>query len=210
VIGDRRGPQRRAQHGVEGTLLQPDGVGTIVGSTRPEDGLSIFGRPQGSRSCAIDASGCGSRRTARGFTLLELTVAIIVAGVVGTLAASTYGAYAKRARISAAIGDIGKIQITVDRYALNHDGELPPNLAAIGMDGKLDPWGQPYVYLSFAGLKGTGAMRKDKNLVPINTEYDLYSKGPDGQSRAPLTAKASRDDIVRANDGAYIGVAADY
>jgi len=166
-------------------------------------------RRQGSGSRAIGAAGC-SRRTARGYTLLELMMAIIVAGVVGTLAFSSYGAYVKRARTAAAIADIGKIQLAVDRYALNHDSELPPDLATIGMGGLLDPWGRPYVYLSFAGLKGKGAMRKDKNLVPINTEYDLYSMGPDGQSRAPLTAKASRDDIVRANDGGYIGVAADY
>ena len=53
-------------------------------------------------------------------------------------------------------------------------------------------------------------MRKDRNLVPINTDYDLYSKGPDGASSPPLTARAGQDDIVRANDGAYIGVAADY
>lgn len=158
----------------------------------------------------IGATEWAGLRSARGFTLLELVLALIVAGVLIAMAAGAYTAYIKRARISAATGDIGKIQLAVDRYALNHDGEPPPDLAAIGMDGLRDPWGNAYAYLSFAGLKGKGAMRKDKNLVPINTEYDLYSKGPDGQSRAPLTAKASRDDIVRANDGAYIGVAADY
>ncbi len=164
---------------------------------------------QGSRSREIGGAGCG-RRTARGYTLLELMMVIIVAGVVGTLAFSSYGAYVKRARISAAIADIGKIQITVDRYALNHDGEPPPDLATIDMSGRLVPWGRPYAYLGFAGSTGKGAMRKDKNLVPIDTEYDLYSMGPDGQSSAPLTAQASRDDIVRANDGGHIGVAADY
>jgi general secretion pathway protein G len=178
--------------------------------TRPEDGLSMMALQQGSRSIAVGANGADGRRSIRGFTLLELMVAIAVGAVVIALAASTYTAYAKRARNAAAIADIGKIQLAIDRYALNHGGELPPNLAAIGKDGLRDPWGNAYVYLSFAGLKGKGAMRKDKNLVPINTEYDLYSMGPDGQSRAPLTAKASRDDIVRANDGGYIGVAADY
>ena len=53
-------------------------------------------------------------------------------------------------------------------------------------------------------------MRKDKNLVPINSEYDLYSLGPDGDSMPPLTAKPSRDDIVMANDGKYIGPVEDY
>jgi general secretion pathway protein G len=55
-----------------------------------------------------------------------------------------------------------------------------------------------------------GPMRKDKNLVPINSQYDLYSKGPDGESLAPLTAKKSQDDIVLANDGGFVGRASDY
>ena len=46
--------------------------------------------------------------------------------------------------------------------------------------------------------------------MPINSDFDLYSTGPDGASVAPLTAEPSRDDIVRANDGAFIGLASEY
>jgi general secretion pathway protein G len=46
--------------------------------------------------------------------------------------------------------------------------------------------------------------------VPLNSDYDLYSSGPDGESRSPLTAAPSRDDIVRANNGGYIGLAGEY
>ena len=52
--------------------------------------------------------------------------------------------------------------------------------------------------------------RKDRFLVPINSTYDLYSVGKDGKTVAALTAKASKDDIVRANDGAFIGLAVKY
>jgi general secretion pathway protein G len=55
-----------------------------------------------------------------------------------------------------------------------------------------------------------GQARKDHNLVPINSDFDLFSPGPDGKSTGPLTAKASRDDIVRGSDGAYVGPAKDY
>jgi general secretion pathway protein G len=44
-------------------------------------------------------------------------------------------------------------------------------------------------------------------LHPINSDYDLYSIGKDGESVAPLTAKKSWDDVIRAADGAYIGLA---
>jgi len=57
---------------------------------------------------------------------------------------------------------------------------------------------------------GTDKRRKDHFQVPVNTDFDLYSMGKDGRSRAPFTAKASRDDIVRVNDGKYIGLASNF
>ena len=75
---------------------------------------------------------------------------------------------------------------------------------------KKDPWGNDYQYLNIAKEKGKGKLRKDKNLVPINSDFDLYSMGPDGSSVAPLTARASRDDIVRANDGGFVGLAGNF
>lgn len=167
--------------------------------------------PECCRQAAVSRIRTSAQRCAvRGFTLLELVMALIVIGVMVTLAASTYSSYVQRSKNSVAMRDIGRIQLAIDRYALNHDSATPPDLAAVNMGTLTDPWGHAYVYLGFAGLRNRGAMRKDRNLVPINTEYDLYSMGPDGASAPPLTARASQDDIVRANDGAFIGLAADY
>ncbi|MBK7951599.1 MAG: prepilin-type N-terminal cleavage/methylation domain-containing protein [Deltaproteobacteria bacterium] len=55
-----------------------------------------------------------------------------------------------------------------------------------------------------------GEVRKDRFQVPINSDFDLYSSGPDGESRGPLSASVSRDDVIRANDGAYYGVAEEF
>ncbi len=60
------------------------------------------------------------------------------------------------------------------------------------------------------GPPPTGQARKDRFLVPINSDYDLYSKGRDGESVAPLTAKKSHDDVIRANDGAFVGLAVNF
>jgi general secretion pathway protein G len=38
-------------------------------------------------------------------------------------------------------------------------------------------------------------------------EYDLYSCGKDGKSAASIPEKQSEDDIVRGQDGNYIGLA---
>lgn len=135
--------------------------------------------------------------------------AIAMCAVLGALAVGGYTTYVNRARVSRAVADIGDIQLVVDRFQLNR-GQFPDSLVEAGLGARLDPWGAPYQYLNFANVMGVGQMRKDRNLVPINTDYDLYSMGPDGRSVSPLTARPSHDDIVRANDGNFIGVAEDY
>ena len=89
---------------------------------------------------------------------------------------------------------------------------LPDTLDQLGNGIPTDPWGNAYQYqrIEGAGLKGKGKLRKDKKLNPINSDYDLYSMGADGQSKLPLTAKHSWDDIIRASNGAYVGPATEY
>ena len=151
-----------------------------------------------------------NRKGQAGFTLLELMLILTVAAILAMIAIPSYQAYVVRAQNAAATADIGQIEMLVSRYAPQHNGELPPDLSTIGMDAKLDPWGHPYYYHTTFEGTGNGVGRKDKGLHPINTDYDLYSSGPDGKSVAPLTAKPSQDDIIRANDGSYVGVAANY
>ena len=144
-----------------------------------------------------------------GVTMLELMFAVAIVGILAAVALPSYGRYITRSNTAAAVADIAKIHLAIETYIMS-TGAPPADLAVIGKDGMLDPWGRPYSYLSFTGLKGKGKMRKDKNLVPINSEYDLYSVGPDGDTVPPLTAKPSRDDIVMANNGNFIGPASDY
>jgi len=49
--------------------------------------------------------------------------------------------------------------------------------------------------------------RKDRFLVPINSDFDLYSRGADGLTQAALSDPVSRDDVIRGEDGAYYGLA---
>ena len=58
-------------------------------------------------------------------------------------------------------------------------------------------------------VKGKGKVRKDKNLGPLNRDYDLQFMGADGKTTTPLTTKASRDDTFRDANGGFIGLAAD-
>ena len=47
-------------------------------------------------------------------------------------------------------------------------------------------------------------------MVPLNTDYDLYSVGADGESSGPLSASKSKDDVIRALKGGYIGLASNF
>jgi general secretion pathway protein G len=147
-------------------------------------------------------------RFARGFTFVELLIALAIVAVLLFVAAPSYSSYRERTRVNQAIFDIVAISAQVKAYELDNR-EYPDNLLQIGAS-KLDPWGRPYVYNPFQGKGDKGQARKDKNLVPINSDFDLYSVGSDGESRAPLHAKWSRDDVVRANDGGFVGLASDY
>lgn len=147
----------------------------------------------------------------RGFTLIELMIVIAIIGTLAGIAIPNYSAYRQRAIEVRIITEMQLIEKEITLFQVDNDA-LPDSLAEIGLDKLLDAWGNPYQYLNFATIKGKGVgkMRKDHNLVPVNTDYDLYSMGPDGESKSPFTAKASRDDIVRANNGQYIGSVSNY
>jgi general secretion pathway protein G len=100
------------------------------------------------------------------------------------------------------------IERTIKIYQVLTD-KLPPNLAAAGLDNIKDKWGNPYVYQPTA-TADPGHVRRDRFNNPVNTDYDLYSKGPDGRTQMEFDAKFARDDIVRANNGDYVGLASEY
>jgi len=143
-------------------------------------------------------------------TLIELMLVVIIAGVLATIAVPSYSRYITNARNSHAIADLAEIKLLMDKFRLNNNDALPLTLADFGAAGRIDPWGNAYVYLNHSTVNGNGKIRKDHNLHPLNNGFDLYSMGPDGASQSPLTAKASRDDIIVANDGNFIGKASDY
>jgi general secretion pathway protein G len=143
-----------------------------------------------------------------GFSLLETVIVLAIIGILTTIAIPNFLDYRENARIAAAVGDISQIaQKVIDFYDENKS--FPATLADVGMEGRRDPWGNAYEYWPITGNKKQ-KVRKDRNTHPINTDFDLYSKGRDGKTSYPLTAEASQDDIIRANNGGYLGLASHY
>ncbi len=145
-----------------------------------------------------------------GYTLVELMLTISVLGVLVAVAIPNYVRFQERAKVVQVIVHLKHISDALDIYEHEYRrlplllADLDPELAAL-----TDPWGAPYNYTRVEGAS-IGKLRKNKFLVPINSDYDLWSSGPDGSTVMPLTAKPSRDDIIRAGDGSYFGRAERY
>jgi general secretion pathway protein G len=147
----------------------------------------------------------------RGYGLIDLMIAVIILSLLTAVAVPSYKHFVVRAKNARAIGDIGSMSIEIDRFRLKSNGRLPNSLNELTMEIPLDPWGQPYQYLNIeAAGPGVGGLRKDSFMNPLNSDYDLYSSGDDKESRDPLSNALSRDDIVRANNGTFIGLGEEY
>jgi general secretion pathway protein G len=137
----------------------------------------------------------------------DVLVALAIALMLGSFAIPAFNGYLERARVSRAVSDIGTMSLRLHQWQRSGH-TLPQSLGEAGIS-TVDPWGRPYVYLRAADASRS-QLRKDGELVPLNSDFDLYSLGPDGVSALALPAASSRDDVVRAANGAFIGVAANY
>jgi general secretion pathway protein G len=124
-----------------------------------------------------------SRRRARGFTLIELMVVLVIIGVLAALIVPNVLERAEDARVTAARTDVNNLmqalklyKLDNQRYPTSEQGlqalitkpsapPVPANWKPYLEKLPNDPWGRPYQYLN-PGVKG---------------EVDVMSLGADGQ-----------------------------
>jgi general secretion pathway protein G len=146
-------------------------------------------------------------RFQHGFTLAETLIVTALLAVGAEAIVGGISGQLERTRVERAKQEIGQIENAIEGYRTRHH-ELPGSLTELGSAVPLDPWGHSYQYVNF-DASGTLGQRNYAGL-PINSEFDLYSLGPDGRTGADLWSESGRDDIVRARDGGYVGSAADF
>ena len=227
--------------------------------------------PLAQQPCAAKQPTSGRLKHSGGFTLIELMLAVTIAGILSSLAIPTYVDFLEKARVARSIAELHMLATEIKAFAISSE-QYPDTLTQIGQSTLLDPWGNQYQYLRIecgtviigrlptpdspasgsAGLVipvngfplpnqahisfavdegghqglihriakgggggggpgcGGGKPRKDHFLHPISSDFDLYSMGKDGETVAPLTAQKSHDDVIRASDGAFYGLAANF
>lgn len=146
----------------------------------------------------------------KGFTLIEIMIVVAIIGTLSAIALPNYLKYKNKARIAVAVSDIRIIEKQIALFVFENNGQLPNSLNDLTTIGTVnDPWGNPYRYLRIGGMP-TGVVMKAcrRNMInaPVNNDYDLYTMGKDGKTALSFKVPVSKDDVVRAYEGRYVGL----
>ena len=150
-----------------------------------------------------------------GLTIIELLIVVMIMATLATLGVPLYASALDNARTAKAIADIRVVEREVFVFQVLNN-RLPKNLAEVGRTNLQDPWGNAYEYLeiscdeTWTKCKPPKGARQDKFFKPLKWDFDLYSRGRDGETTPKLDTKKGADDIVRCMNGGYVGLSSEF
>ena len=119
------------------------------------------------------------RKNARGFTLVELLLVLVILALIGGLVLPNIIGKAEGAKVKAAGSQISRLAMAVESFYLD-TGTTPDSLDdLINESGNVDGWNGPYVKPS--SLKDPWGREYVYNYPGEHGDFDLYSLGADGQ-----------------------------
>ena len=157
----------------------------------------------------------GRNERSLGLTIIELLIVVMIMATLSSLGVPLYANTLNNARVAKAIADIRVVEKEIFVFHL-FNARFPKNLIEVGRGNLRDPWDNGYEYLeiscdeSLKKCKAPKGARRDGLLKPLNRDFDLYSKGKDGQSKDKLDSKEGADDVVRAVNGGYVGLSSEF
>ena len=127
----------------------------------------------------LDKMNVRIRKNARGFTLVELLLVLVILALIGGLVLPNIIGKAEGAKVKAAGSQISRLAMAVESFYLD-TGSTPDSLdALVNESGNVDGWNGPYVKPS--SLKDPWGREYVYNYPGEHGEFDLYSLGADGQ-----------------------------
>ena len=118
-------------------------------------------------------------KNARGFTLVELLLVLVILALIGGLVLPNIIGKAEGAKVKAAGSQISRLAMSVESFYLD-TGTTPDNLdELVNESGNVDGWNGPYVKPS--SLKDPWGREYVYNYPGEHGDFDLYSLGADGQ-----------------------------
>lgn len=118
-------------------------------------------------------------RTARGFTLVELLLVLVILALIGGLVLPGIIGKAEGAKVKAAGSQIDRLSMAVESFYLD-TGTTPDSLEElIEESGNVGGWNGPYVKAS--SLKDPWGRDYVYVYPGEHSDFDIYSLGADGQ-----------------------------
>jgi prepilin-type N-terminal cleavage/methylation domain-containing protein len=151
----------------------------------------------------------GGATVTKGFTLVELIVVVAILGILIMVGIPSYNQYVNRTKNARAMSEISILSTEIAAYTSDNGGTNPDDLGKINRAAYKDPWKNEYIYNNFKDLATTPPLYDSISPLPLNQDFDIYSRGVDGASAQVGNGSTTIDDIIRSNDGAFIGLRAD-